>query len=95
MYLAALKGWNLIRYDAVTRGGMTEECLWFNFPEPVELHDYRYLGQTFRERERIKRKKLRWVTRFARMPLLEKRALLSAIADIAISGERIRRRGPR
>jgi hypothetical protein len=33
----------------------------FNFPEPVALHDYRYLGEDFRQRERIKRKKQRWV----------------------------------
>ena len=32
------------------------EWLLMNYSAPVELHDYRYLGNTFRDRERIKRK---------------------------------------
>jgi DNA adenine methylase len=67
----------------VTRSGrVATEHLWFNFPEPVALHDYRFLGQNFRERERIKRKKSRWVNRLKTMPTLERRALLAAL-DIA------------
>lgn len=82
MYASALKGWNSISFEAMTRGGRkATEWLWYNFPEPVALHDYRFLGKNFRERERIKRKKQRWVNRLERMPLLERRALLSAIAD--------------
>lgn len=57
--------------------------VWMNFPEQVALHDYRYLGTNFRERERIKRKKSRWVNRLVRTNLLERQALLSAIADIS------------
>lgn len=84
MYATALKDWSSISFESMTRGGRpATEWLWYNFPEPVALHDYRYLGKNFRERERIKRKKLRWVNRLERMPLLEKRALLSAIASIA------------
>ena len=79
-YARALKSWNSISFEAVTRSGrMATEWLWFNFPEPVALHDYRYLGNTFRERERIKRKKLRWAHRLAIMPILERRALLAAL----------------
>jgi len=82
MYATALKDWNSISFEAMTRGGRkATEWLWFNFPEPIALHDYRFLGKDFRERERIKRKKLRWVNRLQKMPLLERRALLSAIAD--------------
>ena len=66
----------------MTRAGRTAtEWLWFNFPAPVALHDYRYLGEDFRERERIKRKKQRWVNRLHTMPTLERRALLNAIAE--------------
>jgi hypothetical protein len=66
----------------MTRGGRpATEWLWFNFEAPVALHDYRYLGRDFRERERIKRKKLRWTARLERMPALEKQALFSAIAE--------------
>jgi hypothetical protein len=50
-----------------------------NYPTPVALHDYRYLGDNFRERERIKRKANRWVAKLQNMPVLERQALLSAI----------------
>jgi hypothetical protein len=42
---------------------------------------YSYLGITFRERERIKRKKQRWTDRLHRLPLLERQALLAAIDE--------------
>jgi hypothetical protein len=88
LYAQALEGWNSIHFEAMTRGGRTAtEWLWFNFPAPVELHDYRYLGDGFRERERIKRKKQRWMARLRCMPTLERQALLCAIADTARSGE--------
>jgi len=80
LYACELAGWKTKVFNTTNRAGKkTTEWLWFNFPEPVALHDYRYLGSNFRERERIKRKKLRWVARLQRMPILEKRALLSAI----------------
>lgn len=96
LYAEMLGNWNSISFEAMTRGGHTAtEWLWFNFPRPVELHDYRYLGENFRERERIKRKRLRWVARLRRMPTLEKQSLLSAIqAFSAESGERIQQLAP-
>jgi DNA adenine methylase len=80
LYANALNNWISITYDAMTRGGHTAtEWLWYNYPEPIALHDYRYLGEDFRERELIKRKKQRWVNRLHVMPILERRALLAAI----------------
>lgn len=81
MYGSTLRNWRCSRFQAMTRGGMAEECVWCNFPEPAELHDYRYLGEGFRERERIKRKKQRWTARLAKMPLLERRCLLAALEE--------------
>lgn len=69
--------------EAMTRGGrLATEWLWFNYQKPHALHDYRYLGEDFRERERIKRKKQRWVKRLKMMPHLERYALLSAIREV-------------
>jgi len=80
LYSEQLQGWNTATFQTMTRGGtLATEWLWFNFAEPLALHDYRYLGRNFRERERIKRKTLRWKNRLARMPLLEKRAILAAL----------------
>jgi len=86
-YYSALYGkmleapiWQTVSFEAMTRGGRTAtEWLWFNFDPPKELHDYRYLGQNFRERERIKRKKARWTARLARMEPLERAALMLAM----------------
>jgi DNA adenine methylase len=83
MYARELAGWRTISFQAVTRGGsLATEWLWMNYPEPAELHDYRYLGESFRERERIKRKISRWVSRLERMPILERRALSAALAKV-------------
>lgn len=80
MYAEILERWNHISFEAMTRGGMATEWLWFNFAEPVELHDYRFLGQGNRERTDLRRQKERWIARLERMPVLKKQALLSAIA---------------
>lgn len=81
LYGRALRRWNRVSFQAMTRGGAATEWVWFNFPRPVALHDYRYLGENFRERERIKRKKARWTARLGRMPVLERQALLGAISE--------------
>lgn len=88
LYAQMLEGWRLIRFQAMTRGGLKEECLWMNYPEPVVLHDYRFLGVDYRERERIRRKTARWTARIAALPKLERLALLSAmIAETSKNGE--------
>lgn len=81
LYDQALTGWQSIDYETQTRGGLKTETLWWNFPEPTVLHDYSYLGIGFRERERIKRKKARWVARLAKMDRLERQAVLAAIEE--------------
>ena len=82
MYAEALDGWTALTYEAMTRGGrLATEWVWMNYPPPLHLHDYRFLGEGFRERERIKRKKQRWVNRLHAMPILERRALLAAIEE--------------
>jgi hypothetical protein len=84
LYVKVLANWRTYHFEAVTRGGtMATEWVWMNYPEPVELHDYRYLGETFRERERIKRKKVRWIQRLSKMAVLERRAMMMALEEIA------------
>lgn len=83
LYTEQLKGWESIHFEAMTRGGYTKtEYLWFNFPPPTVLHDYNHLGVGFRERERIKRKKARWLARLTKMPVLERRCLLEALLEL-------------
>jgi DNA adenine methylase len=82
MYCEALRDWRLITLPSRTRGDTSAlEHLWMNYAEPIELHDYRYLGGNCRERERIKRKQARWKQRLQTMPALERHAMLSVIQD--------------
>lgn len=81
MYADMLSEWRLERVMVQTRAGMAEECVWFNYPTPTVLHDARWIGAGFRERERIKRKKGRWVKRLREMDGLERQALLDAITE--------------
>lgn len=85
LYERTLKGWRPVTFQAVNRAGkLATEWLWMNYPEPVALHDYRYLGEGYRERERIAKRKRRWVNRLKVMPLLESRALLAAIEEAGL-----------
>ena len=82
LYKLMAPGWRTITYQTVNRAGKAvKEWLWMNYAEPMELHDYRYLGNNFRERERLKRIKTRWVARLRRMEKLERYAVLSSIAE--------------
>jgi len=84
LYASELAGWRLVTIPTVVRSGERRtECLWCNFPEPTVLHDYRWLGADFRERERIKKKTRRLVTKFGALPPLERAALFSAVAQLA------------
>jgi DNA adenine methylase len=81
MYSAHLAGWRVVKYQAATRHGVRTECLWMNYPEPNVLHDYRFLGKDYRQRERIKRKAMRWVSRLNSLPRLERLAIYGEMAS--------------
>lgn len=83
LYADELRGWREITFRTRTRGGtIAIEHLWMNYPEPMELHDYRYLGRNYRERERIKRQKVRWTRRLERMDTQQRHALMQAIGEL-------------
>lgn len=82
LYAKKLSHWRVVTYTGQTRGGPRTEYLWCNFPEPLELHDYRYLGKDFRERERIKKMQRRWAAKLAKLPSLERHALYAVIREV-------------
>jgi hypothetical protein len=83
LYARELAGWRTATFQAQTRGGTTAtEWVWMNFPEPLELHDYRYLGSNFRQRERIKRKQNRWRARLLRMNSTERYSMLATLEEL-------------
>lgn len=71
--------WYKHKFQAMTRGGIATECIYMNYPPPAILHDFRYIGKNFRERERIKKKVARHKKRLAALPESERCAILSAI----------------
>jgi len=82
LYESFLGKWRQLDFSTVNRAGQKAvETLWMNYPAPTALHDYRYLGTNFRERERIKRKRMRWRARLASMTQLERRAIFWAIQE--------------
>lgn len=82
LYNDALASWNKITFKAQTSSGIPGiECVWFNYEEPVLLHDYSYLGDDYRERERIKKKAKRWVERFQKLPVLERQAIIGQLKE--------------
>ena len=81
LYDDLLHDWNVYDFETMTRGGLVVEFLWFNYPWPRELHEYTYLGSTFRERERIMRQQNRWISRLHQLPDLERLAMLKRIKE--------------
>lgn len=81
IYDDALQHWRRVDFQAMTRQGPAIESVWMNF-EPVLLHDYQYLGENFRERERIKRKQQRWRDRLAALPPAERKAMLDILIEM-------------
>ncbi len=80
LYKESLNGWHTHSYQASCQHGVATEWIWMNYSPPVELHDYRYLGDNFRKRERIRNKSKRWASKLKSMPVLERQALLAAMA---------------
>jgi len=90
LYMSMLERWRVVTFQTMTRGGSpATEFLWMNFPEPTALHDYRYLGIGFRERERIKRRIQRWRSRLLAMSAVERMALSGALAELSDGGSAI------
>ncbi len=80
LYSSQLQGWRCELYRVMTRGGLRHEAVWMNYPANLPLHDCRYVGGTFRGRERLRRRCGRWVSRFARMPPAERQVIYEALS---------------
>lgn len=81
LYDRELSDWNTREFSVMTRGGTkATEVLWWNFPTPTTLHDYRYVGDDWHARTRLKKKIGRAVADLVRMPPLERGAMFEAMA---------------
>ncbi|GAB3754655.1 DNA adenine methylase [Spirosoma pomorum] len=80
VYADYLVDWRLKTFTGQTRNGPAVEYLYMNFQNPDGLlHDYRYLGNDFTERQRIKRKISREVDKLNRLPPAERNAIINEV----------------
>lgn len=56
LYDEMLDGWNKHTFQAKTHVDVRVETLWFNYEAPSVLHDSRYMGTNFRQRQDSKRR---------------------------------------
>ncbi len=75
LYDRTLAGWHRHDFQAKTHRGIRTESLWLNFNPPRALHDARYLGGDFREREVTRRRLTRLQDRLTRMSDMERAAI--------------------
>ncbi|MFZ5495484.1 MAG: DNA adenine methylase [Verrucomicrobiota bacterium] len=85
-YDEVLADWNQRSFMTTSRVGRREETVWFNYESGL-LHDMRYLGRSFRERQSIKRRRQRWASRFQRESRPMQQALLSDLSSIFARGQ--------
>lgn len=76
LYDEALRGWSRREFSANSQSGARTECVWFNFAPPITLHDARYLGNDFRERQDTRRRMSRITHRLSKLSLNERAEVL-------------------
>lgn len=74
LYETKLSGWRRRTFRAKTHVDVREETLWFNFEPPQVLHDPRYMGADFRQRQATKRRLQRLQDKVRRMDPVERAA---------------------
>jgi site-specific DNA-adenine methylase len=88
IYQHMLKDWRTIEFQSCTRSGrMATETLWMNYPAPARLHDYHFLGETYRERERIRKMQQRWRGKLTRLSALERQAMMQLLTEVSSRAE--------
>lgn len=56
LYRDMLRGWRHVTFQTKSHVGLREESVWLNFPAPEALHDARFVGASFRERQYVQRR---------------------------------------
>jgi len=87
LYREALAGWRKIQFPAQSRGGLRTETLYMNYPEPTpaELHDARFVGENFRQREVSKRRVETILRKINRLSAEERAALIERLPPSAVA----------
>lgn len=87
-YNAALDKWRTSYKWTVNRAGSrVKEFVWMNFDAPALLHDPRFVGGNYTDRQRVKRKIARWQKNFRAMPADERWAVYEALTNVVDTTE--------
>lgn len=82
LYRRELSDWHIRSFESQTHKGKAQELVWMNFLPGSELHDYRYVGEDYRERERFRRRRENLVRRLENADDLELNAVLADLAEL-------------
>ena len=80
---AGLAGWLRIHHRVPTRRGLQDERIWLNYQKPERLHDYQFIGDCRRSRERIRRRQRNWLNQLRAMEPRERAAMLDSLNQLA------------
>jgi len=81
LYNISLKSWRKVTFNAKTHVGSRQECVWMNFDSATQLHDASYLGDSFRDRQTIRRRHTRLLGKFERMAPTERSHVLTLLNE--------------
>lgn len=94
IYDNMLHDWFSFTFSSTTRKGLATEKVWCNYPKPSILHDYRYIGNSFREREQIKRIQSGTISKLTAMKDLQRNAMIYRLLSENIISEHFRKLDP-
>ncbi|EOI6866759.1 DNA adenine methylase [Yersinia enterocolitica] len=80
LYDELLGDWRSIQFQVMTRGGPRTEQLWMNYPTGA-AYSATFAGRDYIDRQRIRRKALRWASNYANLSANEQLAILSALLE--------------
>jgi DNA adenine methylase len=86
IYYKMLSEWNVKEISTATRKGPATELIFMNYDKPKKLHDYRFLGKNFTDRQRIQRKIDRKIKQLLKLDPLESMAICEAVYSKILSG---------
>ncbi|MGH7601107.1 MAG: hypothetical protein ACREOI_32525 [bacterium] len=82
LYLEMLADWKLFKFRTTDRGGNVKvEHVWYNYPEPTQLQDYRFVGERDRARWNLTKRKRRLLAKFKALPVLHQRAVYETLTE--------------
>ncbi|PKB18368.1 hypothetical protein [Flavobacterium sp. 5] len=82
LYDNFLHDWRKVEVKVRYHKKTSIECLYMNYPDPVELQDYSFLGKDCWDRQRISRKIEAYQKKFKKIPVLERNYIINKLNEL-------------